>query len=337
MAGCSLDKWLVILDYLEYVLSLTLRTVFDILFLLTNPIWYLIEAYQTKYTTLNRKTFNTILITGASSGIGQGVAIEFAKRSSTHSNSDLTLFLLGRNMNRLKKTQQKCLQYNSQINIYCHSVDIRNKKQLRNILIEECDTHKPIDLVFANVGINSAECSTWDWFDHFDEIVNVNVIGTFNTISPLLKRFIKRKHGHIAFNASLSSYNTMFGRNSIYTASKAFIRFLCAIIRCSVMYYNIDCTVINLGFIDTPMNGDNVAKLCKSVETTSEVIVNGLCRNKVTIDYPFHFSFIMWYIGSLHPILYSCISCIFKPDKEQCDTTFVDYLKSDDENNKKSD
>ena len=131
-----------------------------------------------------------------------------------------------------------------------------------------------------------------------------------NTVFPILKRFIHRKRGHIAFNCSLASYYPLFGSSSAYSATKVFLKFMCQTLSISLMYYGIDCTHIELGWIDTPMIVDGTRKYAKTSENAAAVIVNGLYRNRASIHYPFHFSFLMWYVGGLHPVLQQCISWI---------------------------
>eukprot|EP01084_Bolivina_argentea_P144002 252757_1 len=315
----KLEPYLVIFDYLEFTLSLILRMVFDFIFLCTSPIWYFIEAFQS--ATKGHKIFNTVLITGASSGIGQACAIEFAQR-----NPKITLFLLARDEEKLNETKRLCLQYiNNQESVHCYCVDNTNKKEVERI-INECDEKAEIDLFFANAGISNMRTNSADWFERYEQIINTNIIGTFNCVFPIMKRFIKRKRGHIAFNASVACYNILLGSTSVFSATKVFIKFMCQTISISLMYYNIDCTVINLGYVDTNSIYSGVKKFAKSKENTASVIVNGLYRNKSSIHYPFHFSFLMWYIGSLHPVLNSCINWISMPGEEEPNHVFNKYL-----------
>ena len=323
MMDCKLEPFLIVLDFLEFILTLILRAVFDFIFLCTSPIWYLIEAFQS--ASKGTKQFHSILITGASGGIGQAVAIEFVQK-----NPSVTLFLLGRDKDKLQETKQLCLQYNDNTNesIHCFSVDNTNKKQVEKI-INKCDKIKPIDLLFANAGMSNNQTNTDDWFERYEQIFNANVIGTFNTVFPCIKKFIKRKHGHIAINASLASYQVLLGSTSVYSATKVFLRFMCQTLAVSLMYYGIDCTVINLGWINTTMIAPGARKWAKSTESTATVIVNGLYRNKSSVQYPFHFSFLMWYIGGLHPVLNNCIAWISMPGPAESNHVFQRYIDDD--------
>merc|ERR1712048_1434506 len=106
-----------------------------------------------------------------------------------------------------------------------------------------------------------------------------------------------------AFNCSLASYYPLFGSTSTYSATKVFLKFLCQTLSVSLMYYGIDCTHIEMGWVDTPMIMDGLRKYAKKPEDAASVIVNGLFRNKSSIHSPFYSSFLMWYFGGLNPVI----------------------------------
>eukprot|EP00484_Ammonia_sp_Unknown_P028337 CAMPEP_0197027878 /NCGR_PEP_ID=MMETSP1384-20130603/7738_1 /TAXON_ID=29189 /ORGANISM="Ammonia sp." /LENGTH=350 /DNA_ID=CAMNT_0042456797 /DNA_START=23 /DNA_END=1075 /DNA_ORIENTATION=+ len=319
MAYCC-EPYLIVLDFFEFLLALILRAALDTIFLFTSPIWYFIEAYQSAST--GPKAFHSVVITGASGGIGRAVAIEFAQR-----NTKCTLFLLGRNTDRLRETKQLCLEHmdDSQSSVYCFSADMTNKEQVQQVM-NKCDDIRPVDLIFANAGISNKCTSSDDWFDRFDELLRVNVLGTFNCVFPVLKRMIKRKRGHIAINASVASYHPLFGSTSVYSATKVFLRFMTQTLAVSLMYYGVDCTVINLGWVDTPLIPQGAQRWSVSAEDTASVIANGLYRNKSSIEFPFHFSFLMWYVGGLHPVFRQCIAWIAMPGDAEPNHVFSRYL-----------
>ena len=59
---------------------------------------------------------------------------------------------------------------------------------------------------------------------------------------------------------------------------------------------------------------------------TAAVIINGLYRNKSVIQYPFHWSFLQWYLGSLHPVINCCINWLAMPGPAEPNHVFADYL-----------
>mmetsp|Transcript_58004 Transcript_58004/g.96184 ORF Transcript_58004/g.96184 Transcript_58004/m.96184 type:complete len:388 (+) Transcript_58004:32-1195(+) len=317
-----LEPGLFVVDFLCFLLALILRTAFDVLFFFTSPIWYLVEAYQSASPRCP-KQFTSILITGASSGIGKATAIEFAAR-----NPNCTLFLLGRNEERLQGTKVECEQTMKRCNgnngqVFTHCVDMTDQTKIAQVICT-CDDQAPIDLLFANAGISHSGAATF--FDRFEEMVTVNIMGTFNCVFPALKRMLKRQRGHIVLNASIASYQPLFGSTSAFSATKAFIRFLGQTLTVSLKYYNIDMSVVQLGWVDTQSIPDAARKWSVSAENAASVIANGIYRNKSTIHFPFHFSFAMWYVGGLHPVLNSCIAWLSMPNANEANHVFANYL-----------
>ena len=88
----------------------------------------------------------TILITGASGGLGRALAVEYAKEQ------DSILFLSGRNAKELNKTSELCYKYNSQI--FTKILDVKDKSGSKN-WIKEISASFSLDLIIANAGISA--------------------------------------------------------------------------------------------------------------------------------------------------------------------------------------
>ena len=85
----------------------------------------------------------TIVITGASSGIGAGLARYYSKKG-------VLLALTGRNMERLTIEAKKCSKLGAEV-IY-DIVDARNSKEMKKF-IDKIENIRPIELLFANAGV----------------------------------------------------------------------------------------------------------------------------------------------------------------------------------------
>jgi len=94
----------------------------------------------------------------------------------------------------------------------------------------------------------------------------------------------------------------------------------------SLKYYKVDCTLINLGWIDTDQTPRGAKNYAKSPEDTAAVIINGLYRKKSVIQYPFHWSFLQWYLGTLHPVINYCINWLSMPGPDEPNHVFSRYL-----------
>jgi len=153
-----------------------------------------------------------ILITGASSGIGEGLALSYAK-------DKVTLFLLGRSAQRLEAVTRACTQLGAKV--FPIEVDVTDEKSMTKIMKELDQQHEGIDLVIANAGTSSQMLDqTLSFEEKTRQILRTNIDGVFNTILPIIEPFKNRNKGQIAVVSSLSGVMN-FPRSAAYSASKS--------------------------------------------------------------------------------------------------------------------
>ena len=114
-----------------------------------------------------------ILITGASSGIGEALAIHYAKTTAKN------LFICGRNPDRLKIVENKCRNFGTVV--YSKIVDVTDKETMCE-WIKECNNIAELNLVIANAGIGVVNETNQAIYDTF----NTNVFGALNTVLPTI-------------------------------------------------------------------------------------------------------------------------------------------------------
>jgi len=237
------------------------------------------------------------LITGASSGIGKATAVEFA-------NKDVTLILVGRNKSQLENTALKCTD--KKANVVIRILDVTNKDEMKKC-IRELDAKYKLDLIIANAGVASNTLKEIHYTESSYELFNVNVMGVLNTILPIIPCFQERKRGHIAIVGSLAG----FSKNEIngaYTATKSALRYLSDDLRPQLKYWNIDCTLISPGYVNsgmTPasMNADNIGFMME--DEAAKIIRKGLQNNDEYINFPLKVFTMAYLFGTLHPMLQS--------------------------------
>ncbi|KAJ3089024.1 hypothetical protein HK102_007385 [Quaeritorhiza haematococci] len=216
----------------------------------------------------------TVVITGASSGIGEALAKEYAV-----SQPGMVLGLTGRNADRLNNVAAECRSRGAQVETFI--VDMtRDIDALRSWLMK-FDSEHSVDLIIANAGTIGMDPSiaTMEEEERFDPIVRVNVLGTLHTIAPIVKKMKERKRGHIAINASI---NGLFGPpNAVfYNCTKAALLSAAKDLRSLLAPHNILVSVFLPGFTESRMTV-GMKSLDKSATAPSILMVSSrtLARN----------------------------------------------------------
>ncbi len=160
---------------------------------------------------------SSILITGASSGIGAALAREYA-------GPERTLFLGGRNETRLTEVAADCTAQGA--NVKTAAVDVVDSEAIAR-WITGADEQASLDLVIANAGVSAGTGTAGEPLDQAQRIMAINVDGVINTVHPALERFARRGQpghkGQIAIMSSLASFRGFAGAPA-YCASKAAVR-----------------------------------------------------------------------------------------------------------------
>lgn len=217
----------------------------------------------------------SILITGASSGIGAALARRYA-RQGVH------LALGGRHQGRLAAIAAECRQVGAEVAERC--VDVTDRAAM-TAWIEAVDNQAPLDLVIANAGISGTQVPPGP--ERTRAIFAINLDGTLNTIEPARTIMLARCRGHLALMSSLASFCS-FPNAPAYCSSKAAVRVLGEGLRPRLASSGIVVSVICPGFVATPMTADNpfAMPLLMSSERAAAIIERGLARGKAQIAFP---------------------------------------------------
>src|SRR4051812_49165853 len=122
------------------------------------------------------KTFASIVITGASSGIGEALALDYAAPG-------IALALSGRDAARLQAVADACRAKGATVD--AAQIDVVDREALAAWLTRFDEVH-PVDLLIANAGISiDKDNSSIDDFSIIRKTMAVNVDGVFNTVEPL--------------------------------------------------------------------------------------------------------------------------------------------------------
>lgn len=245
---------------------------------------------------MSLRTFKTILITGASSGIGEALALYYAQKGRT-------LLLTGRDQVRLGTVAQACRDKGADV-ITC-VVDVTDAVPFKNWLLQ-LDEQYPIDMVIANAGISGGTggADETGWIPAEYRIFDVNVTGVLNTILPLLPQMMLRGSGQIALMSSMASFSGWPGAPA-YSASKAAVRIYGEALRGTVASSGVGVSVVCPGFVASRMTAVNNYKMpfFMSATTAASIIARGLSRNQARIAFPWQTRMVSACISMLPPVV----------------------------------
>jgi short-subunit dehydrogenase len=222
----------------------------------------------------------TVVITGASSGIGEALALRYAREAAR-------LGLVGRNGMRLGGVAAACRHDAS--DVQTAAIDVRNRQHLRE-WIEAFDEAGPVDLVIANAGVmaGTAADGSIESSDDSYALLETNVLGVVNTIHPLLPRMIARGRGQIGIVGSIAGFVPLPDSPS-YCASKSAILSYGLALRGLLRPCGIGVSVICAGYVTTSMSQQESGwkPFEMSAARAADLIHRGLSRNQAVIAFPF--------------------------------------------------
>ncbi len=237
-------------------------------------------------------TYKNIVITGASSGLGEALAKAYAERG-------VTLGLLGRNTDKLETLAMYCRARGTEV--ITASIDVCNEAAMTDWLAH-FDADHPIDLIIANAGISGGTASGTESSEQTRRIFEVNVTGVFNTVLPVISWMQMRSHGHIALISSIAGFRGL-GSAPAYCSSKAAVRIWGEGLRCQLKKQGIKVSVICPGFIKTPMTDVNPYPMpfIMEAEEAAQRIKAGIEKNRPRIAFPLPMSIPLWLLSCLSP------------------------------------
>ncbi len=221
----------------------------------------------------------SILVTGASSGIGRALACSYAAPG-------IRLALTGRNGERLAETAARCTESGATV-VYA-PLDVRASDELA-AWIRAVDDERPIDLAIASAGITAGRN-----FGRLREdagaaaaVIATNLVGTINTLDPVVERMCMRGRGHVAVLGSLGAFRGL-PYCPAYSASKAGVHAYAEALRGAVASQGVKVTIIAPGFVATPLNRDIVCPkpLLMPTDRAVRIIRRGLDRGASMIVFP---------------------------------------------------
>ncbi|HUC09133.1 MAG TPA: SDR family NAD(P)-dependent oxidoreductase [Stellaceae bacterium] len=220
-----------------------------------------------------------IVITGASSGLGAALAKAYAGPNTV-------LGLLGRDHHRLRRIAGACEAERAEVSIA--AVDVADAPAMAAWLAKFDDAH-PVELLIANAGTSAGPVpdSPSEGVEIASRQVQVNLLGSINTIEPLLPALCRRGQGRVAIIASIAAYRGLPDSPG-YCASKAGLRAYAEALRPRLARYGVKVTIVCPGFFASPMTDrfDGPTPFLTSVDAAARVVKRGIDRGRRRVAFP---------------------------------------------------
>jgi short-subunit dehydrogenase len=198
----------------------------------------------------SKMSYKTALITGASSGLGRGLALAFGKKG-TH------IIAAARRKTELDSLVAEIIANGGSAEAMV--LDCSNADATYDA-VRALDQRMSLDLVIANAGAGfPTPASALDWRG-VKQIHDLNVLGAVATLSAALTGMVERNSGHLVAMASLAGYRGLPG-SAAYCASKAALISFCESLRIDLRDSGVSVTTICPGFVETEMTAKIKGKL----------------------------------------------------------------------------
>jgi len=219
----------------------------------------------------------TVLITGASSGIGRELAVQLAAKNNR-------LLLVARREERLRELVQS-LPEDQDHRIYVCDVSVQ--KEVESVCQRITGEGIDIDVLLLNAGVSGKFLVDDFDMENFRNIFEVNFFGVVYFVKYLLPGMLKRNSGTVAAVSSLAGYRGM-PKSAPYAASKAALSNFIESLRIDLWKTGINCVLISPGFVVSEMTAKNRFTMPFMMETGKAVrrIIRGLEKEKPEICFP---------------------------------------------------
>ena len=219
----------------------------------------------------------SILITGATSGIGEALARAYAAPG-------VRLVLSGRNEERLNAVANAARAAGAEVETAL--VDVTDAAATGR-WVDAADDAGPLDLAIANAGISGGTYGGGESVTQVNAIFATNLDGVVNTLNPALERMVAGGRGQIAMVSSLAGFRGIPG-SPAYSASKAAVRVWGDAMRGRLKPRGVTVSIICPGFVRTPMTDINQYSMpmLMEVDEAAALVRRRLARRDALIAFP---------------------------------------------------
>jgi short-subunit dehydrogenase len=222
-----------------------------------------------------------VWITGASTGIGRGLALSFAAEG-------YKVAVSARSADKLHDLEA------ISPSIKAYPLDVTDVSAVSATVSAIESQSGAIGLAILNAGIWQPMTASRFDLEKARAALDVNYTGALNTLAPVMRLMIERGHGHIALVASVAGYRGL-PKSAAYAPTKAALISLAECLYSDLKLKGVTMTVINPGFVATPMTAVNTFPMpfIVSQDDAVKAIRSGLKRGAFEIVFPGRMALLM--------------------------------------------
>ena len=241
-----------------------------------------------------------MLITGASSGIGRGLATSFARRGAR-------VGLIARRATVLDEVVAEIKDAGGIA--FAVSADVQDATGLRETVQRIAAELGPIDTLIANAGVATTTHATVLEPAEVANVIQINVLGAANSVAAVLPEMMSHGRGHLVAISSLAAYRGL-PRSASYCASKAALSALFESLRIDLKPSGIDVTIIHPGFIKTPLTAGRQSRMpyLMELDDAVEKIVLAIERGRRSYSFPWQLATLVRAGLVMPPAMYDWIA-----------------------------
>ncbi|WP_047979982.1 SDR family NAD(P)-dependent oxidoreductase [Ornithinibacillus contaminans] len=227
-----------------------------------------------------------VVITGASSGIGEALSKQLASEG-------VTPIMLARSLDKLRQLQKQITEEFA-IEAFYYQIDLTNEQAIDTIVPQIINDHGQIHALVNNAGVGVFNyVHETDW-DSIQQMINLNVLSLIRITKLFLPHFIANQEGHI-INIASQAGKISTPKSAVYAATKHAVLGFTNAIRQELSQHNILVTAVNLGpvrtnfFLQADPEGryqENVAKYMLDPKVVATQITKSLFTSKRELNMP---------------------------------------------------
>ena len=247
-----------------------------------------------------------VLVTGASSGLGEALARHYARPGRT-------LLLTGRSAEGMRRTTEACLALGATVRALDNN-DLATEagRAAMREWARARDAELPIDLVVANAGVDAGTCGAPDKEDLADvtrRVFAINVDGAFATAFAVLDKMRARGRGQIGLVSSIAGLAPV-GSSAAYSASKSALKVFGESLRWQLLREGVRVNVVCPGYVDTGLTRSLSFKISGilGADAAAAAIAQGFARDAPVTCFPTGHFAAQWLSAALPPVVRDCVA-----------------------------